>query len=253
LIGTGTLFTSEFSSGDEIVVVNRNASKNLLTFPDDLSNAIWSKANISTTNTVYNDIQGPFDTWTADRIVESTVNSTHGISQLSISVVPNSFYTVSTYIKSYSANRVMRIQWQNTAGTGGIRAYFDPNTGLVSGGTTFGSVGAVYVGATMTNVGNGWYRCTLSGKADTTSSTLRLANFIQLNTSTSTYAGDGVSGLYFDAFQVEAGNTATSYAGPNYNANHKFTISSVANNTFMTVRIPPTENVLNSEPYIPAI
>jgi hypothetical protein len=253
VIGNGTAFTSNFSSGDEFVVIDRSASKNILTFPDDMSNAIWAKSNISTTNTVYNDIQGPFDTWTADRMVESTANSTHGISQTSVSVVPNSFYTVSTYIKSYSANRTLRIQWQNTGSTAGIRAYYNPDTGVVSGGGTFGSAGAVYVGATMTNVGNGWYRCTLSGKADNVSSTLRLTNFIQQNTSISSYAGDNVSGLYFDAFQIEAGNTATSYAGPFFNPNHKFTVNTITSDTLMTVRVPPSANVINSDHYVIAI
>ena len=124
---------------------------------------------------------------------------------------------------------------------------------MVSGGGTFGSAGAVYVGATMTNVGNGWYRCTLSGKADNVSSTLRLTNFIQQNTSISSYAGDNVSGLYFDAFQIEAGNTATSYAGPFFNPNHKFTVNTITSDTLMTVRVPPSANVINSDHYVIAI
>jgi hypothetical protein len=251
VIGNGTAFTSNFSSGDEFVVIDRSASKNLLTFPDDMSNAAWGKLSINTSNTAYNDTQGPFGTWTADRIVEDTSNALHIVYQL-IPITAGAFFTASTYIKSYTENRIVRLQIANAAGSNGVRAWFNPINGAVTSASTFGT-GSQYVSSSMTNVGNGWYRCVLSGRIDTTSTTLNMGFYLSQVSGTTTYAGDNVSGLYIDASQLEAGNTATSYAGPFFNPNHKFTVNTITSDTLMTVRVPPSANVINSDHYVIAI
>lgn len=254
VLGVGTTFASEFSSGDEVVLVDRSSGKNLLQYSTDLSNnSIWTKFYLSTSNTVFapNAIEGPFGGWTAHKIVEDTAFNNHALLYPSIPIVAGQFYTVSFYAKDVPGSRstltlyfwpVDQAQangfYENI--TWGTTKTISPRAGFGSGTTTAGSI---------VDVGNGWYRISLSGRFDTVSTQARFRLFLGSSGNIG-YTGDGKSGIYIDGIQFELGNTATTYIGPTYNANNKFSVASVANNTYMTVRVPPANNMFNSEVYV---
>ena len=110
-------------------------------------------------------------------------------------------YTWSIYAKPNGRN------WIRIGGSGGTRsANFNVSTGVVgtvSSNTT----------ATITNAGNGWYRCTMTGAASATPEymVINLADADAGTGSSYVYTGNGTSGAFFWGSQIEVGNLISPY------------------------------------------
>jgi len=85
-------------------------------------------------------------------------------------------------------------------GTNGFFAWFDVSNGDI------GTVGPTSIGANITSVGNGWYRCEVSGNP----TILTEVRIYAADQDGSTLATDG-DGLYIQDAQLETGDTATDY------------------------------------------
>jgi hypothetical protein len=183
---------------------------NLLTYSEQFDNAAWTKSGSSiTTNTIV----APDGTLTGDGLVEDTATANHAVTQ-SNTVVANTTYTASCYFKAFAtgAARFARIQYGNTAGSNGVRVLFDLSNGTIStAAANFGTGSGA--SASITPVGNNWYRCTLSGIIDSTSTTGRIDIFLQSTggSFTATYTGNGYSGIFIWGAQLEAAAFSTSY------------------------------------------
>jgi hypothetical protein len=174
-------------------------------------NAAWGKGN-STISA--NSTTAPDGTTTADTHIEaSDVAQYHDMSCLTaLTVISGQVYTGSIYVKAASGSRrLMLVVADTTLGAGGVYAGFDLAGAQVGfGPTTFGTwtSGAA---PTITSVGNGWYRCTVT--AITAHATLKLQIVLDEGTGTAAvdhnYNGDGTSGLYLWGAQVNRGYTAT--------------------------------------------
>ena len=136
---------------------------------------------------------------TADLITEDTsVSTVHRVSQ-SCTVAAGS-NTVSIYAKR--ANGIRNVEINANALTN-ARAVFDLGNGAVgevSNGT-----------ASIQSVGNGWYRCSVTGVSAGGTSTLFIQAATDTTAASSTYTGDGTSGIYLWGAQLETGSTATAY------------------------------------------
>ena len=177
------------------------AEENLLMRSEEFDNAAWTKNAITTTT---NTTVDPFGGSTADTITETTAAAWHGLYEY-FATVAGLTYTLSVYAK-YSSRQFLQLALGSGVFDNTYYANFDVQNG------TLGTVGAG-VTASITSVGNGWYRCSITGVA-LTSSTNAGANVLMANSSSlaygASYTGSTSNSVYIFGAQVEQRN----FVGP---------------------------------------
>jgi hypothetical protein len=139
---------------------------------------------------------------TADKIVENTANSLHGITQIP-NTVSGVTYTGSCYIKA--AGRNFALIYTGASPANG-RYISIPADGT---GTVLGLYNANPSNVSLQYVGNGWYRVSILFVSSGTGSSLEI--YSSTNGTTASYTGDGTSGILAWGAQLEAGSFPTSY------------------------------------------
>jgi len=172
-------------------------STNLVTYSGALDNAAWGQVNC-TVNA--NTKIAPDGTLTATKIVENTTASVAHYLQEGVTVTTATSYTTTVYMKAGERT------WGYILENSGVsaQAYFNLSTGVV--GTVSGTGSP---SATITSVGNGWYRCSMTFTSSGTSAGVRFGPASADNTKT--YTGDGYSGVFTWGAQLEALAFPTSY------------------------------------------
>jgi hypothetical protein len=171
---------------------------NLLTYSEQFDNAAWTKTQSSI---VADTVVAPNGTLTGDLHLPNTTAAEHSVAQ-SFSFVSGTTYTISIYLKAAGYTQC-RIRFQSAA-FGGAAQSVDVD---LTDGTAVAVSGTPI--ATITNVGNGWYRVTSTATASTTISAA-ISAFPKIGGST-TAAGDGTSGIYIWGAQLQEGSVATAY------------------------------------------
>jgi hypothetical protein len=184
------LVVDNFTASSSAVL--RGGSTNLFTRSEEFNDAAWEKTRSSITA---NTIVAPDGTLTGDKLVEdTTATNTHNVRQ-------NFTVAVGTYTYSVFAKAGERTILQTTrlnTNIDLINHSFNLTTGVATG-----------TGASMISVGNGWYRCVGVITVNTAASTGVLFNLN--NGSTTTYTGDGYSGLFFWGAQLNTGAVPVAY------------------------------------------
>lgn len=150
-------------------------------------------------NTTLTTAVAPDGSQTARRYAADTTNAYHFAAAGSVAGVIGTTYTSSFYAK---ADGDSSVYYEFSPGfTGDIwrSATWNLSTGVVVANNTSG-------GATITSVGNGWYRCTITQTAGGTGNHAMLVYPL----GGSNAAGQGYNGMYIWGFQMEVGSYASS-------------------------------------------
>lgn len=160
---------------------------------ESFDESYWSKQNISISADA---IDAPDGNQTADKIVEDTSSNRHRVQSSSVSYTSGNTYAVSIFAKGTERNLYI-----NFATAFNAAATFD-----LSAETASASSGV----ARIRSVGNGWYKCTVTGTATSTHSAV---GYFQLaeTSGDDIYTGDGSSGLHLWGAQNEEGTPQSSY------------------------------------------
>jgi hypothetical protein len=179
------------TTGESLGLEIEEQRTNLVLRSDDFANAAWTSGSQTVSSNV---AIAPDGTLTAEKLIANT-----GTIYQSVTIANSTNYTWSIYAKA-GEKSWLRLLAQDTVTL--LSAYFNLATG------TIGTVGSGAT-ATITAVGNGWYRCTISKTSASTSGFFNFGVVDGDNTTVST--GNGFSGIYIWGAQLEAGAFATSY------------------------------------------
>ena len=180
--------------------------QNLTTWSEDVTNAAWSKTNVTATA---NQTTAPDGLATADLVSETTTNSQHYIRPVTASITTGVVYTGSVFLKKGSGATAP--DWVIIAfpfaGFGSQNVAFNVTTGLF--GTFSGSI--TY---SAKQFSSGWWRVVVTSTCISTGSNGTI--FVAFNNNTNTvsipaYAGQTTSDIFVWGAQFEAGSFASSY------------------------------------------
>lgn len=179
---------------------------NLLTYSDDFSNAAWTKSNITN---VVNVVVAPDGTLSADKVIldSGIAVNTGSLKQTTSKTASATTYTVSVYAKAGGFDRVKLYCRDASMSSNSAQVTVSLVDGSISGAAT--ALGTfTSASSTVLNVGNGWYRVSLTFTTGTETSIwgggVLLADSVKTT-------GDGFSGIYIWGAQLEAGSFPTSY------------------------------------------
>jgi hypothetical protein len=192
-------------TGESLGLLIEESRTNSLLRSEEFDNSYWSKVRASIKPNIVSASDG---TLTADKLVESTQVGQHHANRLAVPFVSGVFYTLSGYYKAAERTRIV-LQFGNQNAPFPIssnhNARFDLSTGSII------HTGSKIISSTITPVGDGWYRCSITSVAQATATDQVFIAFLVGSDNTSFYAGDGTSGIYIWGAQLEQGPFPTSY------------------------------------------
>ncbi len=176
-------------------------NENRLLYSEQMENAVWTLNNgtMGTTNAA----TAPDGATTAELFIPNTGTNTKRTSQ-SYSVTSGQDYCYSVYAKAGGYNFLQLYAFATTFGSTG-HVNFNLSTGAIAQDTS--GIG------TITDVGNGWYRCTITRPGTASGSGYFANGVVSIGTAgrLGTMTGDGTSGIYFWGAQVVHGTTPKNY------------------------------------------
>ncbi len=197
-VPTTTSAVGALRRGDRGVLIEGSRT-NLCLQSQTLDDATWQKARCSI---VANQYTAPDGTLTGDQLVEDTTSNSHPVFQTIASLANATAYTFSIYLLAVGRTSA-NIAFSNTAFSTGCNVTF-----TLSGAGTATPAGVISSTATITAVGGGWYRCTVTA----TSISAGSGDFyVQPFNGANSYLGNGLPAIGIWGAQLEAASFPSSY------------------------------------------
>ena len=196
-------FDHDPATGESKGLLIEEARAGLNTNTVTINGGYWGFTNATAT---IKQAIAPDGTYSADGIHASTSNDGHGIYKAFVPTA-NTYYTLTGYYKR-GANRYVSHAWYYNEAAGSTNyptAYYDLDNG------TFTHTTGINRGTTMTDVGNGWYRCSLTVLTDSTPSSSYFYATSATADGTAAYVGTGAIDTYYWGLQIEIGAFPTSF------------------------------------------
>jgi hypothetical protein len=192
-------------TGESLGLLVEEQRTNLLLRSEEFDNAAWTKTNATITA---NQVIAPDGTLVADKVYESTSTSTlkYVFNAGGLSAAASTPYTGTIYAKAGERSRLVAGIWN---GVNYQLVQFDLANGIILQEAAAGI-------ATISSVGNGWYRCSVRRTPGAVTTFFSFGPYINATINILTglfpsYTGDGYSGIYIWGAQLEAGAFPTSY------------------------------------------
>ena len=174
------------------------AATNICLQSQNFADAAWTKDATNVTPNATTWIDG---TTTMDLIVPDTSAVNHRVKQTRV-LTAGQVYTASVIVKRHSNYNYQLLFW-NAAGHGLVNIDLQNGTIQSSGGPEL-----LY--ATLRNLGNGFYRVSVT-ILTVSGGSYQFMNYAISPSFVTVFAGDGTSGVYANGCQVELGYVASSY------------------------------------------
>lgn len=180
-------------TGESLGLLIEGQATNLLTYSEQFDNAAWTKQNCTV---AANTVVAPDGTISADTL---TVGPTGyaPITRGGITITANTAQTISLYVKAGTGTS-FTLTLANASLSSGYSTVFNLSTGTVTSLTPTGTASSG--ASTITPVGNGWFRATLTAIIDTSTTAARIDILFGL----------GLTAYLWGA-QFESNNFASSY------------------------------------------
>ena len=200
------LFGVSGSSDSKQTNTYPKTNSNLFGFSEQFDNGYWSKAFLNGTITA-NQTTAPDETITADLYQEGATTTAKYLSKSEF-FTQGRQSTISIWAKKSFGTRYLGLVLPTAAFGVAVQAAFT----LSDAGSYTINISGTNTSARIIPYPNGWYRCYLTSQATATDSSniqIRISN--SPTDATTTYQGDGTSGIYLWGAKLELGNVITPY------------------------------------------
>jgi len=189
-------------TSESLGLLIEEARTHLLLRSAEFDQASWAKSEAFVTA---NAVIAPDGALTAERLYETTAASVGHFLQQGVAMTSGVSYTATVYAKQGERRYVVLRYITGGAFSNTHICFFDLQTGIATNSGSF-----PVTSFSITPVGNGWYRCSITQSA-TATATGTFGVYLSNDGLSTTYTGDGFSGIYIWGAQLEAGAFPTSY------------------------------------------
>ena len=205
---------------------------NLIQRSEEFENALWIKNESSI---ISNSTISPSGVQNADSFIENTATALHQC--IFNTSAASGIYTATIYAKPNGRNWL----FFNIAAAANYGVWFDIQNGLV------GTIQSNITSASITNAGNGWYRCIITANTGLVSP--RISVTLSIGNNNTSYLGNGTSGIFIWGAQLVTGTQPRDY----FPTTNRFNVPRIdySNGSCPSILVEPqrTNLVLRSEEF----